>query len=68
MIRDYRCKDCKREFELDVPVTSKLESRKVIKVKCSVCKSSNVERIFKTPPSVIFKGKGFYVTDKESKS
>jgi putative FmdB family regulatory protein len=65
MIRDYRCDNCGKTFQRDVPVTSKLEGRKVIKVRCGKCNSTNVVRIFTSPPSIIFKGTGFYTTDKD---
>jgi len=66
MIRKYRCKEesCCKEFLVDVPVTSKLESRKQLKVKCPRCKSKRVERLITDAPAIIYKGKGFYSTDK----
>ena len=68
MIRDYRCTNCEKEFEMDVPTTSNLESRKVILVKCSTCGSTKVVRVIRVAPVAIFKGRGFYKTDSKKVS
>lgn len=69
MLRKYRCRnsECRHEFTLDVPTTSNLESRKYVKAHCPVCTSKRVDRLIEAP-ALIFKGTGFYVTDKDKKS
>ncbi len=63
MIYDYKCKSCKRKFRLDVPITSRIERGKHIKAKCPNCGSKDVKKIIHTA-EIIFKGTGFYKTDK----
>jgi putative FmdB family regulatory protein len=68
MIYEYRCSDCKKGFEIDLPITSKIEGRKHVNVKCPHCKSANVVKLIPRKVVVTFRGKGFYVTDKNDKN
>lgn len=59
---DYQCEDCLNEFEVEVVTTSKFESRRVIKPKCPICRSKKTRKLIR-PTRVIYKTKGFYITD-----
>lgn len=52
----YRCKDCKMCFIIDVPTTFRVT--KSINTSCPKCKSKNVVKLI-TRPNVIFKGTGW---------
>ncbi|MBU2540945.1 MAG: zinc ribbon domain-containing protein [Candidatus Omnitrophica bacterium] len=59
---EYRCKNCKHEFELfqamsDAPVK-----------KCPKCKKLSARRLISAGAGIIFKGSGFYATDYKKKS
>jgi putative FmdB family regulatory protein len=58
MIFDYRCKSCKKSFQLDVPITSKIEGRKHVKAKCPNCGSKKVEKLIHRP-EIRFVGVGW---------
>lgn len=62
---DYKClnKKCLKEFEVNVPVETKIKFRRHAGVTCSHCHSRNVIKVI-SAPAVHFKGKGFYTTDK----
>lgn len=62
MIYKYKCLGCKRNFKLDVPMTSRIERGKHVSAKCPKCNSKNVKKFIESAP-VIFKGTGFYKTD-----
>jgi len=64
---DYRCINCKKDFVLDVPITSKLEGRKHLGATCPHCHSRNVVKLIPRKVNVVFKGSGFYSTDKDKK-
>ncbi len=55
-IYEYQCKDCSRRFELRKSFNDKSA------VTCPQC-GGKARRIF-SPVPIIFKGSGFYVTDK----
>jgi putative FmdB family regulatory protein len=59
---DYRCTDCKHEFELFQSMT---EARKK---KCPACGKNTLERLIGTGGAVLFKGSGFYQTDYRTES
>ncbi|MDB4979036.1 MAG: hypothetical protein JWM56_1222 [Candidatus Peribacteria bacterium] len=54
---DFRCDTCFRVFEDTIPFQSKK------KPACPECKGKKVKKLL-IPPMVLFKGPGFYVTDK----
>lgn len=55
---NYRCKDCKKVFVVDAPITSKIEGRKHIVATCPHCKSKNVVKLIEKP-AIVFKGTGW---------
>jgi len=59
---DYRCKDCRKKFEVEIISTSKLEGRRKVSPTCPNCQSKNTIKLI-SKPAVIFKGTGFYKTD-----
>ena len=60
---EYRCKNCKHEFE-----ESQLMSADSLVV-CPVCKKPSLVRVISKGGGMIFKGSGFYQTDyKNSKT
>jgi len=65
MLRTYRCRNstCRHEFQLDIPVTSILESRKHVKAICPTCGSRRCDKLITDAPPVIFKAKGYYTSD-----
>lgn len=65
----YRClnKKCRKSFELDLAITSRLEGRRHVGATCPYCHSRNVTKLISRTVHVIYKGKGFYVTDKNKK-
>jgi len=58
-IYDYECKECKKQFEIQRGFHEEGD------VFCPEC-SGKGQRIY-TPPPLIFKGSGFYVTDHRKK-
>ena len=58
----YRCKKCKREFEIVASFSTILSFKK----QCPHCNSKKVERKF-VPIDFILKGKDFYKNNKEDK-
>lgn len=64
---DYRCfnRKCGMVFELDVPITPTL--RRHTKISCPYCHSRNVTKLIPRKINVIYKGSGFYSTDKNKK-
>ena len=63
---DYRCVECNTEYEVEVITTSTLEGRRNVSPKCPNCGKKKSRKIIR-PTRVIFKGKGFYQTDKADK-
>ena len=63
---DYRCNKCKAEFEVEVITTSALEGRRRVSRKCPKCGKKDAKKLIR-PTRIIFKGTGFYKTDKENK-
>lgn len=63
---DYRCLECETVYEVEVITTSTLEGRRRVSPKCPNCGKRKSKKIF-LPTRVIYKGKGFYHTDKEDK-
>ena len=61
---DYRCEKCEKEFEVEVVATNRLEGRRSVSPKCPHCKSRKVKKLIR-PAGIVFKGSGFYKTDKE---
>jgi len=59
---DYRCKDCRHEFELFQSMTAKPERT------CPACGKKALERLIGTGAALLFKGSGFYQTDYRSES
>lgn len=59
---EYRCKNCKHEFELFQNMSDS------VKRKCPACHKNTLERLIGTGAAVIFKGGGFYETDYRSES
>lgn len=59
---DYRCKNCKNEWELFQPITAKPVR------KCPKCGKSAAERVIGPGAGIIFRGSGFYQTDYRSDS
>ena len=57
---DFVCTDCQSTFEHLLPAGSEPP-------KCLTCGSTAVQKRL-TPPSVIFRGKGFYKTDSSTSS
>lgn len=53
---DYRCLNCKSEFEYE------RGSEEPDPEHCSKCGGGNIKRLF-TTAGIVFKGKGFYQTD-----
>lgn len=62
MRHEYRCKDCRKKFEVEVITTSALEGRRKVSPKCPTCGSKSVVKLI-SKPAIIFKGTGFYKTD-----
>lgn len=60
MTYEYRCTVCKHRFIKEMTFREKIAKRKV---KCPNCKGYKTEHVI-TPPSIRFKGSGFYITDK----
>lgn len=56
-IHTFVCKDCGKEFSIEIPF-----GNSVIGNFCPDCKSENIKKIF-YPPVITFKGSGFYKTD-----
>jgi len=52
---DYRCKDCKKRFEVEVVATSKIEGKRPLSPTCPHCKSKSVKKLI-TAPNVKFVG------------
>jgi len=59
---DYICRDCGERWIISSSPKNIFGMRKF----CPQCYSENVRRVFK-PLSVIYKGSGFYSTDKDKK-
>jgi putative FmdB family regulatory protein len=59
MIYDYRClsKGCEKPFQADVPMKDR------DRVRCPACRSRKVKRVLHRV-NIVFKGTGFYSTDK----
>lgn len=57
----YRCKKCKRRFELFHSITDESVKR------CPRC-NGKAERVPAGGAGILFKGSGFYITDYRSKS
>ncbi len=55
----WECEDCGAEFQYDY-------TRSILKPEntCPKCGEVKLRRVF-TPPTLIFKGPGFYVNDKD---
>lgn len=60
---DYICKNCKSIFEIFCDYKTSV----LCNLNCPKCNSSNVVKKI-TPPTIIFKGKGFYKTDNGEKN
>ena len=63
MIYDYRCLSCKRDFQLDFPITKKIRSGRHIGARCPLCLSKSVQKKMHKV-EIRFKGNGFYINDK----
>ncbi len=61
-IYEYQCKKCSRIFDYKTSFI-KEEQEPNTKLWCPDCGSPNNERIYEIP-TVIYKGSGFYTTDK----
>lgn len=61
-VYEFKCLDCQKVFSISVDYKTLLN----LKSYCPDCNSDRVNRIFIDIP-VIFKGKGFYTTDKKEK-
>ena len=48
-------------------ITSKLEGRRHVGATCPHCHSRNVIKLISRKVNVVYKGKGFYSTDKKEK-
>lgn len=59
---DYRCGNCRHEFELFQSMSDSP------KRKCPECGKNTLERLIGTGAAVLFKGSGFYQTDYRSES
>lgn len=65
---DYACKTCLNEFEFEVISTGKMTGRRAVKPKkCPNCGETRQSLLIKLirPTNVIYKGTGFYTTDKK---
>lgn len=67
---DYIClnKKCGKTFVLEMSITSKLEGRRHAGASCPHCHSRNVVKLIPRKVHVVYKGSGFYSTDKGKKS
>lgn len=54
---DYRCSECGHEFEEFQPMSS------AVLTKCPNCGKESLKRAMGSGSGMIFKGKGFYLTD-----
>lgn len=63
---EYRCMACRKDFVLELAVTSKIEGRRHVGAKCPHCRSKNVQKLI-SRSHVHYKGTGFYTTDKDKK-
>ena len=57
---DYRCQECKHEFELFQQLSAP------VKKKCPVCAKLKLKRLIGAGSAIMFKGSGFYETDYRS--
>lgn len=60
-LHDYECQTCHAEFEAEVE-----RGERAWDIRCPHCDSSDVLRLWRAP-AVIYRGKGFYVNDKNKK-
>lgn len=60
-IYEYRCEECSKEFEEVVSLTATSTSKYTLR--CPNCNSATVKKIIKSPPTVTFVGKGFFIND-----
>ena len=58
-IYTYRCTNCKKQFEI-----KQAYDDKEIEI-CPNCKKKKLKKIISLIGAIIFKGKGFYITDKK---
>jgi putative FmdB family regulatory protein len=56
----YKCKECSTIFAVIRPITA------ITTITCPNCKSENIQQQY-FAPKIIYKGKGFYVTDNAKK-
>lgn len=66
MIYDYKCLSCNKGFQVDRPMKSRIVSGKHSGVRCPKCKSRKVRKVIHKA-EIVFKGSGFYATDKDKK-
>lgn len=63
MIYEYKCLNCHNYFALEFPITKFIRDGKHVGARCTACRSSRVKKMI-SYPTVIYKGAGFYTTDK----
>ena len=57
-LRDYECQHCHAEFEAESE-----RGETAWELRCPHCDSTDVQQLWRAP-AVIYRGSGFYVTDK----
>jgi len=62
-IYDFKCKQCGKEFSITASYTSITRCD----TNCPNCRSTNVKKQILKNFGIIFKGEGFYSTDKKQK-
>ena len=57
MLYTYKCKECEKHFQINKRMSDPPPS------KCPMCDSEDIHRVYDVP-SIVYKGSGFYNTDK----